>query len=143
MAKYFAKIGLDNIVEDIITGSDIDTEVIISERHGGTWKEYDKGGNVSSGRRAAYIGGTFDISKGDSGNFIDPKPYDSWTLNDTTLLWEAPVAEPTDKDFVYYVRWNEDLQRWEGPRMPNAENGEIYPTEEHYWDPATSTWQAI
>lgn len=63
MARYFAKIGLDNIVEDIIAGSDTDTEVIISQRHGGTWKEYDKSANVSSGRRPAQIGGIFDTSK--------------------------------------------------------------------------------
>ena len=143
MAKYFAKIGLDNIVEDIITGADTDTEVIISQRHGGTWKEYDKGANVSSGRRPAYIGGTFDTSKGDNGNFIDPKPHNSWTLNDTTLLWEAPVAEPTNKSFVYYIKWDEEDQRWEGPRVPDGENGETYPTEEYYWDPDTSTWTAI
>jgi hypothetical protein len=27
--------------------------------------------------------------------FIAPKPFNSWTLNEDTCRWEAPVAKPT------------------------------------------------
>ena len=42
--------------------------------------------------------------------FIAAKPYPSWTLVESTCLWEAPVAYPDDGK-VY--DWNEDNQRWD------------------------------
>ena len=44
--------------------------------------------------------------------FIAPKLYPSWTLNETTCLWEAPVAYPTDSNC--YV-WDETSQSWQIP----------------------------
>jgi len=41
--------------------------------------------------------------------FIPPQPYASWTLNETSCLWEAPVAYPDDGQ-VY--RWDEDTTNW-------------------------------
>jgi hypothetical protein len=43
-------------------------------------------------------------------SFIPPKPFNSWTLNETTCLWEPPVAYPTDGQ-VY--NWNETNQTWD------------------------------
>lgn len=42
--------------------------------------------------------------------FIPPKPYESWVLNETTCLWDPPVAYPTDNN---YYNWNESAQQWE------------------------------
>ena len=40
----------------------------------------------------------------DGTGFYAPKPYNSWKLNSSTYLWEAPVAYPDDgNDYV----WNE------------------------------------
>jgi hypothetical protein len=55
----------------------------------------------------ASIGFTYDHERD---AFIPPKPFDSWTLNDTTCLWEAPTAMPDD-DNVY--NWNESTQTWD------------------------------
>ena len=41
--------------------------------------------------------------------FIPPKPYPSWTLNESTCNWEAPVAKPDDHPFY---DWNESTQNW-------------------------------
>ena len=42
--------------------------------------------------------------------FIPPKPFPSWTLNEDTCLWEAPIPMPTDdKDYI----WNEENQTWD------------------------------
>ena len=41
----------------------------------------------------AGIGFTYDV---DNDAFIPPQPYDSWTMNNTTYLWEAPIPYPTD-----------------------------------------------
>ena len=46
----------------------------------------------------------------DGVGFCPPKPFPSWTLNQTTYLWEAPVAYPTDGEDYF---WNEELQQWE------------------------------
>jgi len=42
--------------------------------------------------------------------FIPPKPFASWTLNEDTCLWEAPVPYPTDG--LEYA-WNEADGTWE------------------------------
>ena len=44
--------------------------------------------------------------------FIAPKPFDSWTLNETTCEWDAPVIYPTDSNC--YV-WDETSQSWKIP----------------------------
>ena len=41
--------------------------------------------------------------------FIPPQPYPSWTLNETTCLWDAPVAYPDDGN---KYQWNEDTTSW-------------------------------
>jgi hypothetical protein len=40
----------------------------------------------------------------DGVGFYAPQPFNSWTKNETTYLWEAPVAYPTDGQ--KYI-WNE------------------------------------
>lgn len=75
--------------------------------HGG--KHYDKNGNEDGEglrKNFASIGYTYDRQKD---AFIPPKPYTSWILNETTCLWEAPVAYPDDgKEYV----WNENITNW-------------------------------
>ena len=45
--------------------------------------------------------------------FISPKPYDSWTLNEDTCQWEAPVAYPTGHDSAGpSFEWDEDNINW-------------------------------
>jgi hypothetical protein len=44
--------------------------------------------------------------------FIPPKPFASWILNETTCLWEAPVAYP-DADSDERYEWNEENQTWD------------------------------
>jgi hypothetical protein len=41
--------------------------------------------------------------------FYMPQPYPSWTLNNTTWTWEAPVPYPTD-DNIY--TWDESTLNW-------------------------------
>jgi hypothetical protein len=42
--------------------------------------------------------------------FIPPQRFQSWTLNETSCLWEAPVAYPTDGQSY---DWNETNQTWD------------------------------
>ena len=41
--------------------------------------------------------------------FIPPQPFASWTLNETSCLWEAPVAYPDDGNMY---TWDEETTNW-------------------------------
>ena len=120
---HFAKINDSNIVEQVIV---VSNDVATSESAGvtfintlystsDTWKQtsYNTQGNLHSlggtpfRKNCAGIGYTYDASKD---AFIPPKPYNSWALNNTTCLWESPVAMPDD-DKRY--TWNESSLQWE------------------------------
>ena len=55
----------------------------------------------------AGIGYSYDRQKD---AFIPPKPYNSWTLNDDTCLWDPPVEYPNDGKLYL---WNETNLNWE------------------------------
>jgi hypothetical protein len=54
----------------------------------------------------AGIGYTYDAT---NDVFYAPQPYPSWTLNETTWTWDAPLAMPTD-DKMY--EWDEPTTNW-------------------------------
>lgn len=67
----------------------------------------DPDGGEALRKNYAGIGFTYDRSRD---AFIPPQPFASWTLNDSTCLWEAPVPYPTDgQDYI----WNEDTTSWD------------------------------
>jgi len=49
--------------------------------------------------------------------FYPEKPYNSWTLSETTWSWEAPVAHPDDGK---YYTWNEENNNWVEVTVPEA-----------------------
>lgn len=55
----------------------------------------------------AGIGYTYDAAKD---AFIPPQPFNSWTLNEDTCLWDSPVPYPEDGKLY---KWNEELVNWE------------------------------
>jgi len=63
-------------------------------------------GGVALRKNYAGVGFTYD-SERDA--FVPPRPYASWTLDEATCLWKAPVAYPTDGK-IY--NWNESIQTW-------------------------------
>ena len=62
--------------------------------------------NKALRKNYAGIGFTYDNARD---AFIPPKPYASWTLNETSCLWESPVAYPTDGNMY---RWDEATTAW-------------------------------
>jgi hypothetical protein len=70
------------------------------------------GGIHSSGgtplrKNHAGIGYTYDE---DRDAFIPKKPFNSWILNETTCLWNAPVVKPQDEN---KYTWNESTLTWD------------------------------
>tara|TARA_R100001163_G_C4966896_1_gene128421 strand:+ start:238 stop:609 length:372 start_codon:yes stop_codon:yes gene_type:complete len=54
----------------------------------------------------AWVGGTYDKTRD---AFIPPKPFESWVLNESTCVWDPPVAYPSDgKGYD----WNESSKSW-------------------------------
>ena len=43
--------------------------------------------------------------------FYAPRPYPSWTLDEETCFWKAPVAMPEPEEGKSY-RWDEDTLSW-------------------------------
>jgi hypothetical protein len=60
----------------------------------------------------AGIGYTYDAQRD---AFIPPKPFNSWILDETSCLWEAPVAYPTDGE---RYTWNEETTSWDVAEVP-------------------------
>lgn len=124
---HYAKV-VDGIVTDVIVAEPEFMETFV-DTSPGTWIKtsynmrggvyYDPETNqpvadqtVITGDEArerknyAGIGFTYDSTRD---AFIPPQPYNSWTLNETSCMWECPVAYPTDGQ-IY--DWDEDTVSW-------------------------------
>ena len=110
---HFAKLTVGNIVERVEV---VSNDVATTEQAGidflnnlynsrDVWKQTSYNGNIR--KNFAGIGFKYDQTRDAS---IPPKPFYSWTLNEDTCLWEAPVAYPTDGQ-IY--TWNETNQTWD------------------------------
>ena len=68
------------------------------------------GGNHPEGRplrkNFAGIGFKYDAQRD---AFIPPQPFPSWTLNEDSCLWDAPVPMPTDGQ---QYSWDEASLSW-------------------------------
>ena len=63
--------------------------------------------------RYAIQSGTYDSAED---IFIDPKPFPSWTFNNTTKAWDPPTPMPNqvdDNGLIILYDWNEETQTWE------------------------------
>jgi hypothetical protein len=68
------------------------------------WKQTSYNGSIR--KNFAGIGYTYDSIKD---AFIPPKPFESWSLDEDTCQWNAPIPRPTD-DKIY--RWDEPTTSW-------------------------------
>ena len=127
---HFAKLGTGNIVEQIVV---VSNDVATTEQAGvdflnnlyntrDVWVQTSyntkSGVHLNGGtpfrKNYAGVGYTYDQSRD---AFIPPKKYKSWTLNETTCLWDPPVAKPelTEEQINNnnYYSWNEETQQWD------------------------------
>jgi hypothetical protein len=124
--SHFAKLDANNIVLFVTVGRQEDDgkEDELTARTGDVYKQtsYNTYGgihydpdtrNPSADQNKAFrknyagIDFTYDSVRD---AFIPPKPYESWLLNETTCLWDAPVPYPTGEQ-IY--TWNEQTQQWD------------------------------
>ena len=117
---HFAQIDSNNIVTQVIV---IDQETLNTGHWGdpATWIQtsYNTRGGVHYGqdgqpdggvalrKNYAGIGYTYDPVRD---AFIPPRPFESWTLDEDTCLWQSPVPMPQDGKLY---AWNEATQSWD------------------------------
>jgi hypothetical protein len=103
MIKRFAKIhSLNKKVTKVIMASQ---EFINSLSDNEFWVS----SSVTDTKKLADINDKYDV---DNNTFTSPKPYPSWTFNNTTWKWEAPIAMPSQTNEEVYA-WNEENQTWD------------------------------
>ena len=56
----------------------------------------------------------------DKDAFYWPAPHDNWVLNETTWVFEPPVAKPTSSPSGYWA-WDQDSNAWVDTPDPQAE----------------------
>ena len=120
---HFAKLGKGSKVVAVhVVSNDIATTEqagidFLNTLHGtnDVWRQTSyntKGGEHTLGgtpfrKNFASLGYKYDDTRD---AFIPPKPFKSWTLNEDTCRWEAPVAKPDDGKAY---RWNEETTSWD------------------------------
>ena len=156
---HFAKLGINSKVIGVEVVADADCKnadnnedeqvgiQFLENIHGWPlWKQtsYNTQANVHSlggtpfRKNYAGIGYTYDE---DRDAFIPPKPYASWVVNETTCIWEAPVAYPSvttygDPAKPYEISWDETNLRW---ICKDSED----PINNFRWDVSSSAWAAL
>ena len=123
---HYAFLNDNNIVTEVITGVDEDAKDDLPDEFS-SWEEFYADFRGQTCKRTSYntyggvhnnggtpfrknyagIGYSYDQTKN---AFIPPKPYPSWTLDETTCLWESPVVYPDDEK---QYKWNEDTTSWD------------------------------
>lgn len=110
---HYAKV-LNGLVEKVIVAEEDFFDSFVDDSPG-KWIQtsYNTyGGQHSLGgtplrKNYAGVGFTYDENRD---AFYAPQPYSSWILNESTCLWEAPVAMPNDGNLY---EWNETDQQWD------------------------------
>ena len=147
---HFAKIDSNNKVETVIVAPD----QAYVDSLGGRWIQtsyntlagvhYDPiTGQPSADQSKALrknfagIGANYDESRD---AFIIDQPYPSWTLNEFSCIYEAPVAIPTiwtyatderDDEIFKSTDWDEPNLRWIAVKQDDTNV---------YWNPDTTSW---
>ena len=133
---HFAELDENNIVKQVVVVNNqairdenaVEQEslgiILCKQLHGENtrWVQtsYTAGNGVQYARPNAFrknfacIGAEY---RQDLDAFITLKPFDSWVLNETNCVWEAPVPYPSDGRKPV---WNDSTKTW------NDDNGVLY-----------------
>ena len=129
---HFAELDTNKTVLRVIVVSndnESDGENYCKNLLGGDWKQTSYNNNIR--KNFAAIGFTYDQTRD---AFIAPQPYPSWTLEESTCQWKAPVDYPSDGK-VY--KWEETLTWKSGEMQPTGSWKEIT------YDETTQTWKEV
>ena len=100
--SHFAKLDENNVVTDVIVA---EQDFINSGKVGDAFLWVQTSYNNNFRKQYAGIGFSFDKT---NDVFINPKPYESWTL-DASFDWQPPTPRPEDENAYF---WDEENQQW-------------------------------
>lgn len=112
---HFAKLDENNVVLEIIVVHNNELDSDNEEKSGIDWLTNWSGGhsnwkqtsyNKTIRKNYAGIGYIYDEVRD---AFIPPKPFDSWSLDEETCLWNAPTPRPQDDK---HYKWDETVLSW-------------------------------
>ena len=111
---HFAELNENNIVTNVIVVNNESIDAVNEEETGiafllqitghDRWKQTSY--NNSIRKNYAGIGYFYDESKD---AFIEPKPFESWILDEATCQWNSPIEKP-DGPTIYL--WDEATTSW-------------------------------
>jgi hypothetical protein len=113
---HFAQLNEENLVTQVIVVANQDTadqdgvenEAIgiefCTNLLGGRWVQTSYNANIR--KNYAGVGYKYDATLD---AFIPPQPFESWTLNEETAQWEAPIPYPDDGK---RYSWDEATTSW-------------------------------
>lgn len=109
---HFAKVENGTVTQVIVAEQDVIDTGLFGDP--ATWVQTSyntyagehRNGGTPLRKNYAGIGFTYD-SQRDA--FISPKPYNSWILNESSCIWEPPVAMPDDGKMY---TWSEETTNW-------------------------------
>jgi hypothetical protein len=107
---HYAELDDNNTVLRVLVVPDSEDErgaeyLAVDCNLGGRWIKTSY--NRTIRKNFAGVGMSYDETRD---AFIYPQPYPSWTLNEETCVWEAPVPIPMNSEFI--VVWDEENQEW-------------------------------
>jgi len=111
--SHFARIKNGTVIQVIVAEQDVIDSGLFGSPNAWVQTSYNtyagehRLGGTALRKNYAGVGYSYD-SERDA--FIPPQPYNSWTLDEETCLWEAPTPMPTD-DKMY--SWNEETVSWD------------------------------
>ena len=156
VVKRVIRVGEDEVPSDMA----VEGEEYCKSLFGGTWKQT----SWSESFRGQFAG-IDQIYDPDKDIFYHRKPYPSWTLNETTMKWEAPSGNPDEsikytgwtydkvivntetqeestqtitEDLKYLYFWDESVQKWKGV-VDRPTSTVLY----FYWNSDTQAWDPI
>lgn len=104
---HWAEIDEKNIVVRVTVGDNNESDEgyqWLIDNLGGTWIQTSYNSRIR--KNFAGIGMTYDSVRD---AFIEPKPFDSWLLNEDTCRWQPPIPAPTDGKLY---SWSESNLLW-------------------------------
>jgi hypothetical protein len=111
--SHFAQIDENNIVTQVLViEQDVVDTGLFGEPSSFIQTSYNTQGGVHKlggtplRKNYAGIGYTYDKNRD---AFIPPKPFNSWVLNESTCLYDAPTPMPTDGKMY---TWDENTTSW-------------------------------
>ena len=103
---HFAHINENNIVTEVLTFDVFDDDTPLKPiPEGHRWIRTSYNGNIRG--RFAGIGMLYDE---EHDVFLYPKPFPSWSYDEATKDWKAPIPMPEDDP--QKKLWDEDTQSW-------------------------------